>query len=212
MTDETITRASQIVADIQQKIAAAEGRREKISIERQNLGFAVHVDNSKSARSALDALNKESIALAGELESLTGALEVATQKLESAKAQAAAAEDRAKAGKLRAVLECAAARAVEVDAILSSAAAELGELFKDIREFHALGEQFPTDEQMAVNARLAIKTFLMQLPIYVAKDFEFLAPNQRRTFTSIFQHMIGPIEQRIKQRLLAETETSREAA
>jgi hypothetical protein len=198
---ETVTRAEQTLRDLEQKRVKLSARADQISEARKAVGYAAYAEHDKTAKQKLAVLNAEANTLSGELEAITAALTEATARLNAAKASVAAAEDRAKAGKLRTVLESAAARAVEIDAILSSAVAELSELFTDIRQFRALGEQFPTDEQFKVNTLLAIKSFLMQLPPLVARDFEFLPPNQRRTFTSIFQHMIGPIEQRIKARL-----------
>jgi hypothetical protein len=206
---EAVIRAEQQLRAIVSKRDRAVARSEQLSDARKQIGFAVFADGDSKARKQLDALNAEGATLAGELEALEAAISEAQRRLELAKQAAAEIENKAQATKLRTVLESAAARAVEVDALFASAVTELGELFKDIRQFHQLGETFPTDEQWSVNTLLALKTILMQMPPSVARAFEFLAPNQRRTFASIMDHMAGPIEARVKQRL---SETEQKAA
>src|SRR6478736_4317150 len=97
---ENVTRNEQVIRDLQQKLQKAESRRDKISAERSSLGLAVHVEGKPQSRKALDALNDEASSIAGEIESLNGALAVAGENLSAAKAGVARAVDEAKAQEL----------------------------------------------------------------------------------------------------------------
>ncbi len=82
--ERAVTVAEQTVANIQQKRATAAARAEEIADARKRLGFRVHADGDKDARAQLEKLNSEDAALAGELQSLDGALAEAESRLASA--------------------------------------------------------------------------------------------------------------------------------
>jgi hypothetical protein len=102
---KTEHRAEQIVADLQRKRSAAAARVEEIAIARGRLGFAVHATDDKAARAQLDKLNAEDTSLAGELQSLDGALTEATRLLAAARQAAARDARRAEIAEGRARLK-----------------------------------------------------------------------------------------------------------
>jgi hypothetical protein len=94
-TEKAVTVAEQTVATIQRKRSVATARVEEIAISRKRLGFAVHAANDMDARAQLDNLNTEDVSLAGELQSLDGALAEAERLL--AVARDALARDQRRA-------------------------------------------------------------------------------------------------------------------
>lgn len=83
--ERAVTVAEQTVANLQSKRAVADARVEEIAIARKKLGFAVHADGNKDARAQLEKLNAEDAALAGEIQSLDGALVEANHRLGEAR-------------------------------------------------------------------------------------------------------------------------------
>jgi len=83
--EKAIITAEQVFADLQRKRATAAARQEEIATTRKRLGFAVHASNEKEARAQLNQLNSEDATLAGEVQSLDGALIEAEQRLTYAK-------------------------------------------------------------------------------------------------------------------------------
>jgi hypothetical protein len=62
------------IAQLNDKRDRVTQRSSAISAERQQLGFAVHANNDKAAAKKLSDLNAEFLTLAGEIESIDGAL------------------------------------------------------------------------------------------------------------------------------------------
>jgi hypothetical protein len=178
----------QIVTDLKQKIAKAEGRREKIATERQSLGFSVHVEHNKSARAKLEQLNLESAALEGEIQSLNGALGVATGNLETARAAARREADEAQA---RQVLDLADQFDEQVRK-LSEASDALVEASNAIAKLHSamsqLGAARPTRAQIDAVAGRAMITAVMATPLQQQFGAKFLAPDERRKFADLLNY------------------------
>jgi hypothetical protein len=91
--EKAVASAEQVVVDLQNKRAAAAARVEAIAATRKKLGFAVHAGGDKDARAQLDKLNLEDATLAGEMQSLDGALIEAGHRLKVAQ-QAVARQQR----------------------------------------------------------------------------------------------------------------------
>jgi hypothetical protein len=189
MTD--IEKAEKTLADLQTKRDSWVKRGTELADERSSVAFAAHTGGDKSARNKLDKLNTEIATHASELASLDSAIAEANTRLAHAKHTAAIAQDRANAEQLR---ECVAALAElgeEIDSALSDAAAHIANMPALLNKIHALGCASPSHQQFAVLGAQAIKTFLMSLPF--TREFEHLAPGQRRTFESLgtsWQEMI----------------------
>ena len=93
--EKAVASAEQVVVDLQNKRAAAAARVEAIAATRKKLGFAVHAGGDKDARAQLDKLNLEDATLAGEIQSLDGALIEAGHRLGEARQTLAREERRA---------------------------------------------------------------------------------------------------------------------
>jgi hypothetical protein len=76
------------------------------------------------------------------------------------------------------------------------------------------GSAFPTGAQFKVNAELALKTAIMELPRLCWRDWaQHLAPGERRTFHAFWSRMEASLEAGIRQRLgEAERDKTTEAA
>jgi hypothetical protein len=179
--EEVVVRATQTLRDLTQKRDKQAARVEKIGEERKRIGYIVFADGDRPARKKLDELNMEAATAAGELEALEAAISEAKRRLEAARYDEAAAKDRAAATQVRDLAAKAADHACEADKHLSDAVAAVCDMFDAVRAMHRLGEAYPSELQVATNAVLAIKTSIMGLPLPVARSFEFLAPQRRRS-------------------------------
>jgi chromosome segregation ATPase len=168
------------IRELEAKHAAAVARAQEIAEQRKTIGFRVHADGDAKAREQLEALNADAAALAGETESLTGAIAEATRRLVAARQAAAREEDRKAALALREVAGKIGDRMRRADKYFAAAIEELNSASCELTEIHRLGSEFPTSIQVAVNASLALKSYLMQLPAPWQRDFvEHLAPHLR---------------------------------
>jgi len=201
MTTE-VEKAEQTLAGLQAKRAAAEARAAQIAEERKALGFKVHVDGDARARAKLDKLNAEAAALAGEIESLDGAIAQSATHVQQAQAAEACEQDRVNAEALREVVARIGERMKRADKHFAAAIDELNAANAELDQVHALGSAFPTGQQFAVNAIMALKTWLRLLPENWHREFiEALPPNQRRTFAAFWSRMEEPLESSIAARL-----------
>jgi hypothetical protein len=187
MSDE-INRHEQIVADLKQKLTKAESRREQIAEERGRIGFAVHVTGDKAARKSLDTLNLEAAALEGDVQSLTGALDVANENLAAARAAENRAADEEKA---RQLLDVADEFDSHIDKLAESLDA-LGAACSGINGLHtkaySLGAQRPTRKQLDVMLGRVIVTSIMRAGLQQQVGVEFLAPAARKTPEVLYQY------------------------
>lgn len=204
MSEETITRASQIVADVQQKLLKAKTREERISAECKALGYEVHVQGK--SRKQLDALIAEQVGLKAEVASLIGALEVANQKLESGQGATKKAADEDRARQLRAVVQRMTTRARRIDEALARTVDEANALQADLTEARQLGAEF-SQQVLLLNVGAAFKTARMRLNGAWGRDSEHLAPSLRRTFVGFTDQMARTVERDICRRLGEEQET-----
>jgi hypothetical protein len=90
MTDVEI--AERTVASLMDKRDHAAQRSIEITVERQKLGYEVHVSESKEAKVKLAKLNALFADLAGEIEGIDDALREARRRLDAAKAAASASD------------------------------------------------------------------------------------------------------------------------
>jgi hypothetical protein len=158
------------------------GRSGKLASERQKISYAAHTGD-KGAKERLRKINDESVLHNAELEGVDAAIVEANARLAIAQANAALAADRVNAEALRGKVERFVELGLIVDdcfADLNSAAAEMKTL---LSEMHNLGAAAASHDQLRVLGGLALKTALMETPW--AKEFEHIAPNQRRSFKAL---------------------------
>ena len=182
MTEAT-DAARQIVAELENKLAAAEARAAELQTERRRLSFDANTGD-ETARKALDKLNKEAATAGLEIENIRSAIEEAKRRLQAAErdeAMAAARENANEAVKLAAEL---AQLGHGIDADFASGCEKLERSKSIMDRLHQLGVTHPRGEQVKVLSGLALATHLMLLPIRAERDH--LAPRERHTFEELY--------------------------
>jgi hypothetical protein len=184
------TKAEQTLATLEAKRAAAEARAVEIAEARKALGFRVHADGDAKARAKLDKLNAESATLAGEIESLDGAIAEATTRVRQAQAAEAQVQARETARKLLKMADAVVGYAQSLDdanAIRVEASRALADELMQMRSLaQELGMFVPSHEQLFAMGSRADQTATMQTP-WAREIGEHLPPNQRRDHMSYAQ-------------------------
>jgi hypothetical protein len=188
-----------IIRELNEKRDRALIRGDEITDERRALAFAAHAENDSAARKRLSTLNLESVTIAAEIETIDAALAEANSRLDACRRAAEIEADQAAARELREVLgefrKCGRQMEDALAAFVGAAVAFREHLTK----IHNLGCDFPSHGLADVNARLAIGTALMQTPW--RREFEHLAPGERRTFTQLVDGWAARIEPGVRRRL-----------
>jgi len=190
-------------------LAGLELKRDKLAHEHANLegeikrhAYAAHARDDRNAKAALDKLMDRSLRIDIERKSVAGAIEEATTRVEAARKAEARDQDRVNAEALREVVARMGERMKRADKHFAAAIDELNAANAELDQVHALGSAFPTGQQFAVNAIMALQTWLRQLPDHMHREFvPALPPNQRRTFAAFWSRMEEPLESSIAARL-----------
>ena len=155
----------------------------ELADERQRISFDAHAGNDQKARARLDKINAAFIAHTSEMASLESAIVEAQARLDASKSTEALQQDREQAKELRLALN----RFHELGLIVDDCFADLTSATLEMKivldKMHQLGAPNPSSEQVRVLGAQAVKTALMQTPW--AKEFDPIAPNQRRSFKSL---------------------------
>ena len=117
---ETVEESRRIVAELENKLAAAEARAVELQTERRRLSFAANTGDG-AAEKRLKALNTEAAHINLDIENVRSAIDEAKRRLAAAErdeAMAAARENAEAALKHRRSAGCSAAH--EIDAALAS--------------------------------------------------------------------------------------------
>jgi hypothetical protein len=202
------TKQTDPIADAEQTLATLQARRNacvqagtELADERANVALAAHTGNAK-ARKRLDEINAAIATHASELASFDAAIKAAGERLHQAQAAEARDQDKVAAEALREVVSKIGERMRKADKYFAAAIGELNAANAELDQVHALGSAFPSKQQLAVNAIMALKTWLRNLPEHWHREFiEALPPNQRRTFAAFWERMQGPLESSIAARL-----------
>lgn len=194
-----VEAAERVVQELTEKRERIAHRVREISEERRTLAFAAHASADQDARSRLDALNSEGATIAGEFEGIDAAIAEANRRLGAARQAADLEVDRAHARELRSVLAKFVEHGRKTDQALAALINETSSLRETLTQMHGLGCDFPSHALADTNARLAVVTALMQTPW--RREFEHLAPRERRTFTELVNGWAARIEPAIRQRL-----------
>jgi hypothetical protein len=181
MTTE-VEKARQTQADLEQKLAAAEGRVVEMSTERRRLAFDANTGDADAKR-ALDKLNKESAVAGLEIENVRSALDEAKRRRAEAERTELMAHDRENAARWLEIAERRVERGKRIHAALDSVRKDIEADKADVDELHVLGCQAPTSQQFLVYGGLALSTFLTMLPLKAERHH--LAPRERRSFQQL---------------------------
>jgi hypothetical protein len=205
MTEEVtkaIEKANRDLASLEEQREAIFSRAKLLRKERDAIAFAALTANDKKAKERLREINLEDVALSANVASVEAALTVARVNLAEAKAAEAQAVDRANALQIRELNK----RFLELGLIVDDAFADVISASAEMREvldkMRALGVSSPTHQQFNVMGLIACKTAVMNVPWSSGgREWEFLAPNQRKSFKSIALGWSEMIERQIAQRL-----------
>jgi hypothetical protein len=184
-----IENAEKTVRDLEDKRQHLIQNANELADERQRVSFAAHTGDGK-ARARLDKINSEVATQASE----------ANARLEAARRNAAAAADREAALQLREKLKRFVELGLIVDDAFADAVSASTEMNDLLPELTALGATSPNANQLRVLGLIATKTAVMQIP-WAAREWDFLAPNQRKSFRTIVEGWAATIESNIAIRL-----------
>ncbi len=196
-----IENAERDLNNIEEQREALFSRAKLLSKQREQVAFAAHTGD-KAAKARLSEINVEDTSLAANVASVEAALTVARANLKAAQVAEALAADKANALAVRELNKNFLELGLIVDdafADVISASAEMREVLDKMR---ALGVTSPTHQQFNVLGLIACKTAVMHVPWSAGgREWDFLAPNQRKTFKSIASGWCEMIERQVAERL-----------
>jgi hypothetical protein len=204
---ETATKNLNQLMDQRDQLVA---RTAKIVADRQAISYAALTGNDKATKEKLRRINDESVLHSAELESVDAALVEATKILNAAQRNEASVADREAAEALRIALSRFAELASILDDCIFDFVGAANEMDVTLGTIHSLGCPSPNVSQLRVLGTLAVKSFVMQIP-WTKKEWEHLAPNERRTFKGLVTSWRAMIESNINARLGTEDKQERVA-
>jgi hypothetical protein len=207
MTQQSVADCEQTLQQLEAKRAKLVARNAELPALRKTAAFAAHVEASPGARRTLNQINAESASYEPELASLDDAIAAAKNKVLIAQAFEADAADRVRAREALEILVAFKKCGHELDAALRIVGERGRELDGILAKLHAAtGVRFPTHEQVDSLGFQALTSSLMSTKW--SNRFRVLAPNQRRTFGSLFDGWATGIGNRLRARLSEENEAA----
>jgi hypothetical protein len=196
---QTVAAATAVLADLEAKLARHRERAVDLEASRKQASFGAHALHDPKQRKALADVVDQTIRHETEGRAIADAIDEAKRRLMIAQAYEADVADRAKAGAILELLGSFREAGAEMDDALQTVA-EVGKLLPNLLgQLHAAGIRSPNRDQLDALGFQALGTALMATPW--AKRFEHLAPNQRRSFRSLFDTWTAAIESRIRSQL-----------
>jgi chromosome segregation ATPase len=196
---QTVAACEQTLKELEAKRAKLVERGAELAELRRGAAYLAHVQRDAEARRALDKVNAEVATYASELASIDDAIAAAKNKVLIAQAFEATAADRARAARALEILGAFREAGHELDDALRTIT-ETGTLLGNLLpQLHAAGVKSPTYEQLDALGYQAFATAIMATPWH--RRFEPLAPNQRKTFRSLFDAWVMAIGPRLKAQL-----------
>jgi hypothetical protein len=203
-------KANELVASLQQRLAAHDELGAQLTAERSSISFKVHGDGDPKARERLTEINNKLIVHASERESLIAALKESEVRREAAKAAVVREAQKVRAEKLRVLSRVFTTHMRKLDQHLNAFADELDNV-EDIREqLGALGVG-PTFEQLVVLGERPVNVVLSQ-SIFENRIGRHLPPHERMSFGQLAQAWTKPHEIEIARILGNEPNEDSEAA
>jgi hypothetical protein len=196
---ESSVAATAVLCELETKRAKLVERGAELPELRKGAAYLAHVERNAEARRALDKVSAEIATYDSELAALDNAIAEAKNRVLIAQAFEAAAADRARAARALELLGAFKEAGHELDDALRTIA-ETGKLLGNLLpRLHAAGVKSPTYEQLDALGYQAFATAVMATPWH--RRFEHLAPNQRKTFRSLFDAWVMAIAPRLKAQL-----------
>jgi hypothetical protein len=194
----SVVAAERTLATLQAKRAAVVVHADDLAAERAAIAYATHAIGDGKSRARLDVIHQESASVTGELQSLDAAIAEADKRLSAAREHEAKAADKAAAQELLKELTRFRAIGTQLDAALAAVATNGAELHASLGKIHALGSQFPTSQQLDSLGTRCLLTAIAATPF--RRNFETIAPRERRSFSDLIATWATTIEGRIAQR------------
>jgi hypothetical protein len=207
---QTVADAERTIAALEQKQAALNQQREAADAERSRIAFAAHAQSDPEASRQLAALTEQALRRDREAGDIIAALATARHRLQQARLAEAKAADVAQARELRAAVRQFVEAGSRVDHALGLLARDGHALTDALNKVHALGAQFPTQQQLDSLGHICLRSSIMQTPW--ARSVETVAPGQRRSFRSLVEAWASNIEQNNIRPRLSEQANTTEAA
>jgi hypothetical protein len=183
-------------------------RSQEIAAERAAIGFAAHAEGDPKAIKRLEQLNRDMLAMSGEVESIDAAIGEAQKRLTAAKQVAAGEVAKANAAEIKELLAVFAVVASDIDEALADFATSTFELRDVVNKLHGLGCNFPNHNQVeSLGSRVVLTAIGQSL---FKRAVETLAPGERRTFTPMVATWIETIERTHIAPLLSDPEQTKE--
>jgi hypothetical protein len=202
------------ICQLNAKREGAIKRSQEIAAEQAQLGFAVHASDDKAvqkaARGKLDSLTAEAATLATESKGIGDALAEASKRLAAARQAVEVEAAKANALEVRKLASSFLEAAKDCDALLADFNTSVTELNQALAAIHSHGVAFPTHMQMQSLGKYCLLTALNKTPW--SREFEIVAPGQRREFTSLVSQWVANIERNHIAPLLGESEQTKETA
>jgi hypothetical protein len=203
-----VEQAQKILDSLMDQRDELVSRANRANADRQNLSFSALTSRDKQSMEKLRKANDQAITFNVELENLDSAIRTATQNLDIAHRAEALASDRASAEALREKLSRFTELALNLDDRLTDFLSTAKEMDETLAEMRKLGAANPSDAQMRVLATFCLKAFVMAVP-WCAREWEHLAPGQRKSFRDLALGWHTMIEAGINARLGLEPEPAK---
>jgi hypothetical protein len=208
--EQTVAECERVIAELERKRQAIAERQAELNATRDRLAYSAHAGLDAAAGRELAVSRTQVLDAEQQLIEIDAALATARQRLQQAQLAHARAEDREQAKALRLALRQFVEAGMAVDRALGALAHNGHALTEALRKVHALGCQFPTQQQLDSLGHICLRSAIMQTPW--ARSVETVPPGQRRSFRSLIEAWAANVEgNNIKPRLGEQT-NSEEAA
>jgi hypothetical protein len=172
--------AQEVLADLEQKHAAALARQAEAATERRRISFDAHTGDA-AARAKLDELNGAGAVLTGEIASLAEAIDEARGRVSEARRTDALAAERDVARDVRKKAAAFRRHGAELDRLAARLVVQYDALKAEAGAIRDIGVPLPGLMLINAGACRALQAALMNTGL----DIERIAPSQRHTFTEL---------------------------
>jgi hypothetical protein len=198
---ETLSRLEARLVEVTTRATA-------LQTERRRLSFEANTGNT-AARKQLDAANAASATADLEIENCKSAIEESRHRVLSAEREAQLERQAVDAAQAQEIGVRVAERGRRMDAAAAALFGDLAGLFDDLTELHSLGCTHPNHFQLQSLGTRALKTSLMGVPPLMRREFEHIAPRERRTWGETTSEFAGAVSRwagAVSNRALAKSE------
>ncbi len=185
-----------ILADLEAKLAAANERLARTRQAEDDIAYEAEIGD-EAARKRLADLRDAELAITADIRTLTAAVAEARRRVDIADADKRDEQERAKAAEALELLEQFAERGAQLDADLARFIDNFKSLERDFIKLAGLGYAPGSWALVRVNLTLAATTRLMEIDLHQ----KFLAPHERRRFTTVVEGWATNSRNRAKARL-----------